>query len=131
MKHTHRQTTRHTLTDLYRALDRQHAVTITYLRQDGTETIRTVEPFDVRTTKAGRILIRAMDRATGEARSFYVDAIRAYTLHRSAFVIDRPADTTPTRPAPAHSAGALIAYELNRDTITAALRARAAHDLAA
>lgn len=125
MKHTNQQTSRATLTDLYRSLDRQHATTITYTKPDGTKSVRTIEIYDIRTTKAGRIIVRAMDRETREARSFYLDQIRSYTLHRSAFVIARPAVQVPTRPAPAHSIAALVAFELNRDTITAALRAHA------
>ncbi|WP_331764813.1 WYL domain-containing protein [Streptomyces sp. NBC_01238] len=127
MRNTNRQTTTRTLADLYRALDRQNAVTITYRKEDGTETVRTIEPYSVRTTTNGSIIVRAMDRETGEARSFRADRIEAYTLHRSAFQIDRPAgDETTANPAPAHSVAALIAYELERDTIAAAYRTRVA-----
>jgi predicted DNA-binding transcriptional regulator YafY len=128
---TTNQTTRRTLTDLYRALDRQRAVTITYRKDDGTETVRTIEPYDIRTTTSGAIVIRAMDRETREARSFRLDRIQAYTCHRSAYVVQRPTEDTDTtiHPAPAHSVTALIAYEIERDAITAAYRTRI--DLAA
>ena len=42
MRITTRQTTTRTLTDLHRAWDRRHPVTITYTKADGTETIRIV-----------------------------------------------------------------------------------------
>ncbi|MFJ8657420.1 WYL domain-containing protein [Streptomyces rochei] len=120
MRITSRQTTRKTLADLYRAIDRQHAVTITYRDADGTETIRTVEPWDIRTTKAGRIQLRAGCRLRGDARSFYVDQIASYTVHRIAFVLDRPEATTPAgHGIVARSAAQLIARELGRDYLPA------------
>lgn len=95
MRITSRQTTRKTLADLYRSIDRATVVTITYRDADGTETIRSIEPYEIRTTKAGRIQARAMCRLRGDARSFYVDQVVAYTCHRMAFVLDRPEATTP------------------------------------
>jgi predicted DNA-binding transcriptional regulator YafY len=116
MKLTARQTTTRTLTDLYRAIDRQHAVTITYLDTDGTETIRTIEAYEIRTTKAGRIQVRAMCRLRGDARAFFVDRIISYTCHRIGFVLDRPEATTPAgRGIVVRSAAQLIARELGRD----------------
>jgi predicted DNA-binding transcriptional regulator YafY len=120
MKKTASQTTTKTLADLYRALDRRTAVTITYRDTDGTETIRTVEPWDIRTTKAGRIQLRAGCRLRGDARSFYVDQIAAYTTHRIAFVLDRPEATTPAgHVIVVRSAAQLIARELGRDYLPA------------
>ncbi|WP_327335151.1 WYL domain-containing protein [Streptomyces anulatus] len=116
MKNTSQQTTTKTLADLYRALDRAEAVTITYLDQDGTESIRTIEPYDVRTTKSGRIEVRAMCRLRGEARGFLVHKIVSYTLHRMAFVLERPEATTPAGAViVACSPAQLIARELGRD----------------
>ncbi|GHC37178.1 MULTISPECIES: WYL domain-containing protein [Streptomyces rochei group] len=116
MRITSRQTTRKTLADLYRAIDRQHAVTITYRDEKGEETIRTVEPWDIRTTKAGRIQLRAGCRLRGDARGFFVDAIVSYTVHRMAFVLDRPEATTPAgHGIVVRSAAQLIARELGRD----------------
>jgi predicted DNA-binding transcriptional regulator YafY len=116
MKLTANQTTRRTLTDLYRAIDHQHAVTITYLDENGDETIRTIEAYEIRTTKAGRIQVRAMCRLRGDARSFYIDRIRSYTVHRIAFVLQRPEATTPAgRGIVVRSEQQLIARELGRD----------------
>ncbi|MFD9721034.1 WYL domain-containing protein [Streptomyces sp. NPDC059076] len=118
MKHTDRQTSTRTLADLYRALDRQHAITITYLKPGDTEpTVRTIEVHDIRTTKSGGIVIVAMCRLRGEERQFHLAGIQTYTLHRMAFVLDRPAPTKYERPnpAPAGNADALFFYELARD----------------
>ncbi|WP_331728961.1 WYL domain-containing protein (plasmid) [Streptomyces sp. NBC_01259] len=118
MRHTNRQATTKTLTDLYRALDHANAVTITYLAPGDTEpTVRTVEIHEVRTTRAGGIVIVAMCRLRGDERQFAVSGIRAYTVHRMAFVLDRPAPTKYVRPAPAPTADAqaLFFYELSRD----------------
>jgi predicted DNA-binding transcriptional regulator YafY len=139
MKHTNRQTTTATLTDLYRALDRRQPVTITYLKEETREvfavnskgiatrrtirtgrlieTVRTIEIYDLTTTKAGEIIIRAMDRESGEARSFRADRIHAYTIHRTAYTVERPADDTTVAPAPViiRSTAQLIALELGRD----------------
>ncbi|MYR75145.1 MULTISPECIES: WYL domain-containing protein [unclassified Streptomyces] len=116
MRHTNRQTATKTLTDIYRSIDKAQAVTITYLDEDGTESVRTIEPFDVRTTKSGRIQVRAMCRLRGEARSFYLHRIVSYTLHRMAFVLDRPEATTAAGAViVVRSAAQVIARELGRD----------------
>jgi predicted DNA-binding transcriptional regulator YafY len=108
MRHTDRETTTQTLTRLIKALDNQHPVTITYLKEDKddtgrktghlVETVRTVEIYDLVVTNAGDILIKAMDRTTGEARSFRLDRLVSYTVHRTEYTVDRPAaDTKPAR----------------------------------
>lgn len=120
MRHTNQQTSTKTLADLYRSIDRAQAVTITYLDEDGTESIRTIEAYDIRTTKSGRIQVRAMCRLRGEARSFYLHRIRAYTLHRMAFVLDRPEATTPAGTViVVRSTAQVIARELGRDYLPA------------
>ena len=132
MKLTARQTQTKTLADLYRSIDRAQVVTLTYVDADGTETIRTVEPWDIRTTKNGRIQLRAGCRLRGDARSFYVDAIRSYTLHRIGFVLDRPEATTPAGYAiVARSEQQLIARELGRDYLPRTVVTRSTTTLAA
>jgi predicted DNA-binding transcriptional regulator YafY len=103
MRHTNRETTTQTLTRLITALDRKHPVTVSYLKEekDDTgrktgqliETVRTLEIFDLVVTNAGDILIKAMDRETGEARAFRLDRVRSYSIHRSAYVVPVPAAT--------------------------------------
>lgn len=113
MRRTANETTTQTLTRLIRALDKRQPVTLTYLREETrdvfavdskgvtvrrtiktgrlVETVRTLEIFNVFVSLAGDILIRAVDRETKEVRSFRVDRIQAYTVHRTAHVIERPA----------------------------------------
>lgn len=132
MKHTKRQPLTKTLADLYRSIDRAHTVTITYRDEKGEETIRTLEPYEIRTTKAGRIQVRAMCRLRGDARSFYVDAIVSYTQHRMGFVLERPEATTPAgRGIVVRSAAQLIARELGRDYLPTRRITRDQTDLAA
>jgi predicted DNA-binding transcriptional regulator YafY len=143
MRITAKQTTTRTLTDLYRALDRSQPVTITYLKEEtrevfavnskGTavrrtirtgrliETIRTIETIEITTTKAGAIIIRAMDRQSGEARTFRADRIKAYTRHTGAtYQVERTTDDTTstaatTTPLIPRSTAQVIARELGRD----------------
>ena len=132
MKNTKAQSSTKTLADLYRSIDRQQAVTITYIDENGGESLRTIEPFDIRTTKSGRIQVRAMCRLRSEARSFYVDQIRSYTCHRIAFVLDRPEATTPAgRVIVVRSTAQVIARELGRDYLPAHRLARTDTALAA
>jgi predicted DNA-binding transcriptional regulator YafY len=95
MRHTKNETTTQTLTRLIKALDAKHPVTITYVKADGTTTVRTIELFDIVISNAGDILLKAMDRETGEARSFRIDPDRliSYTVHRTAYVVELPAAT--------------------------------------
>jgi predicted DNA-binding transcriptional regulator YafY len=96
MRHTKNETTTHTLTRLITALDRRQPVTITYTKADGTQTLRTIEIHDVIVTNAGDIVLRAADRDTQEMRSFRVDRIVSYTIHRSAsYAVALPADDEP------------------------------------
>jgi predicted DNA-binding transcriptional regulator YafY len=98
MRHTKNETTTQTLTRLIKALDAKHPVTITYVKADGSETIRTIEIADILVTAAGDIVLRAMDRETGEMRSFRTDRIVSYTVHRTAYTVTRPAvDETKSR----------------------------------
>lgn len=116
VKLTANQTSTKTIADLYKAIDRQTAVTITYRDTDGTETIRTVEPYDIRTTKAGGIQLRAGCRLRGDARAFHVERIVSYTLHRIGFVLEREEATSPAgKGIVVRSAAQLVARELGRD----------------
>ena len=118
MRHTNQQTQHRTIADLYRALDRQQAVTITYLKPGQTEpTVRTIEAHDIHTTQSGSIVIIAMCRLRNAERQFHLSGILTYTLHRMAYVLERPEPTTYERPAPAPAddANALFFYELARD----------------
>ncbi|WP_439947189.1 hypothetical protein [Streptomyces sp. BBFR109] len=108
MRHTKNETTTLTLTRLITALDHQHPTTITYLKEEKdeagrrtghlVETVRTIEIFDVVVSAAGDILLKAMDRETSEARTFRLERLVAYTIHRTANTVARPtADARPAR----------------------------------
>lgn len=108
MRHTKNETSTTTLTRLITALDKRHPVTITYLKEEKDEngrrtghliqTVRTIEITDFAISQAGDILIKALDRETGEARTWRLDRIQAYTIHRTAYVIETPAaDDKPAR----------------------------------
>jgi predicted DNA-binding transcriptional regulator YafY len=108
MRQTKNETSTQTLTRLITALDKTQPVTVSYLKEEKDEngkrtgnlieTVRTIEIFNVIVTDAGHIVLRAMDRETGEMRSFRTDRIVSYTVHRTAYVIARPAvEETKTR----------------------------------
>jgi predicted DNA-binding transcriptional regulator YafY len=111
------QTTTKTLADLIRAADHHFAVTLTYVDDKDDETIRTIEIHELRTTADGDVILIAMCRLRGDERHFRISKIRSYTVHRMAYVLERPAPTTYERPAPApaNDAQALFYYELARD----------------
>lgn len=80
---------------LHRAVRSARPVTVTYTKADGTETVRTIEPTTLALTKAGDVIVKAADRASGERRSFRLDRVSAYTVHRSRFTVrlEAPAPT--------------------------------------
>jgi len=80
-----------TLKALKTAAERQNPVTISYIRADGTETVRTIEIFEIPEglTKGGKQIVKAMDRETGMARTWRVDRIVEFTVHRSRYVVPR------------------------------------------
>lgn len=127
MRRTANETSTTTLTRLIKALDANHPVTITYLREEKdeadkktgrlVETVRTIEVYDVIVSAAGDIVIKAMDRETGEARSWRLDRIRAYSIHRTAYVVERPAVDEPTT-RPAHGlATVTVLYPVDLPTL--------------
>jgi predicted DNA-binding transcriptional regulator YafY len=101
MRHTANETTTQTLTRLIKATDRQHPVTITALKEEKDDngkrtgrlipTTRTIEIFNIIVTDAGHIVLRAMDRETREMRSFRLDRLISYSIHRTAYLVPRPA----------------------------------------
>lgn len=110
MRHTKNETSTTTLTRLIAALDKQQPVTITYLKEEKdengkrtgrlVETVRTIEIVNVFVSNAGDILVRALDRETKEIRSFRLDRIQAYTVHRTSYLVERPvADERESRTA--------------------------------
>lgn len=80
-------------------------VTITYTRQDGTQTVRTIEVYEFTRNKAGDRYVKAMVRASrtddnpaGELRSFRLDRVDAITIHRTRFQLTVPEPKSVQRP---------------------------------
>lgn len=118
MKITAGQTTTRTLTDLIRAMDGQRATTITYVDSKGDESVRTIEIHNILTTSKGGIVVRAMCRTRGEMRTFTLEQIKAYTVHRIRFVLAVPEENAADVAPLAHfvfTAQELVDLELERD----------------
>jgi hypothetical protein len=80
------------LTNVVGQTRRPLGLRLTYgLRADITRVDITIEIYDITVSAAGDIVIKAMDRETGESRSFRLDRLVSYTIHRTAYVIERPA----------------------------------------
>ncbi|WP_435058482.1 WYL domain-containing protein [Streptomyces sp. bgisy060] len=124
MKHTAKQTTLRTLEDLHKALARKRPVTIHALKEEKdergrktgnlVETLRTLEIYDLTSTADGNILIHGMDRETGEDRAFRLDRLLAYTVHRIAYKIERPAPEADTERPEFAAEADFIAWEVAR-----------------
>jgi predicted DNA-binding transcriptional regulator YafY len=84
-----------TVADLRVAVILGRPVTIDYERADGTRTIRVVEPFEVvdHDQAVKHPFFRAMDRLTGDYRSFRFDRLYAYRVAnaRGRYKVPRPA----------------------------------------
>lgn len=108
MRHTKNETSTQTLTRLIKAADRQHPVSITALKEEKddngkktgrlVQTTRTIEIYDFYVSDAGNVLIKAMDRQSGERREFRLDRLISYSIHRTRYLVPRPvAAETKTR----------------------------------
>lgn len=64
-----------------RCIKHSHPMTITYVKESGEETVRTIEPYGWERSSKGHTLIRCLDRDTGHPRSFRADRVTAYTVH--------------------------------------------------
>lgn len=89
--------------DIVKAMRLRRPVTMTYTRANGTTTVRTVEPYRLTKNGSGDPYFRAMDRESGESRSFRLDRIQTYTIggHKSRFLLEtpepKPAAETPSK----------------------------------
>ena len=113
MRHTKNETRHQTLTRLITCLDKRQPVTITYVKADGSTTVRTIEIFDVAVSAAGDILLKAMDRETGEARSFRLDRLVSYTTHRTTYLIERPVADEPKQRTTSGLATVTVLYPVD------------------
>ncbi len=60
-------------------------VQLDYTKESGERTAPTIEPYSVRRTTAGDLLLFGVKADTGEARSYRLDRVRAATVTRQAF----------------------------------------------
>lgn len=75
------------LEDIRTAIEKGRPVTLDYALVTDTGNLRTVELYEECVNKSGETYFRGMDRTTGLPRSWRMDRIRAYTVHRSSFII--------------------------------------------
>ena len=84
---------------IHKAIRKAQPVTVSYTSESGRQIVRTVEPYSMITTSAGNVLLKTMDREAADYRSFRLDRISAYTLHRTAFLVKRPTTKKEVRMA--------------------------------
>ena len=60
-------------------------VQLDYTKESGEHTAPTIEPYSVRRTSAGDLLLFGVTADTGESRSYRLDRIRSATATRQAF----------------------------------------------
>ena len=113
MRHTATETTTQTLTRLIKALDRRQPVSVTYVKADGTETVRTLELYDITISAAGDIILKAMDRESGESRSWRLDRLVSYSIHRSAYSVERPVADEPKQRTATGLASVVVLYPVD------------------
>lgn len=123
MRHTANETTTQTLTRLIKAADRQHPVTITALKEEKNDngkktgrliqTTRTIEIYDFYVSAAGDILIKAMDRQSGERREFRLDRLLSYSIHRTRYLVPRPVAAEPKKRPSAGLATVTVLYPVD------------------
>lgn len=63
------------LVDLYRAIDGRLPVHIGYVKEDGTASVRTIEPHRLELTSEAEITVRAFDHLRDRDQTFRVDRI--------------------------------------------------------
>ncbi|GII88249.1 hypothetical protein Ssi03_62390 [Sphaerisporangium siamense] len=74
---------------LAEAIAAEHPVMITYVAGGGEWTTRTIEPYELTETARGHVIVRAMDRRSGDPRSFRVDRIQNLdVLPGGSFLLD-------------------------------------------
>jgi predicted DNA-binding transcriptional regulator YafY len=96
MRATARQNVAKTESDVRKAVKLGLPVTIDYVKGDGSPSLRTIEPHEVRETGDGSLIVIAMCRMKGDRRHFRLDRITHYTLHRGTFQLEMPGENDPT-----------------------------------
>lgn len=89
-----------TLIDIYAietAIQAEQPILITYTAADGERTTRTIEPYELATTHDGHAIVRAMDRRTGQPRTFRLERIECVSVRPGPFILDRPTEHRPVQ----------------------------------
>ncbi len=101
-------------------------VQLDYTKEDGERTAPTIEPYSVRRTSAGDLLLFGVKADTGESRSYRLDRIRSATVTRQAYrpryaieltatgPLDAPAIARPSAPVAPPRLGRLIGAPASR-----------------
>ena len=79
-------------------------VQLDYTKESGERTSPTIEPYSVRRTSAGDLLLVGVKADTGESRSYRLDRIRSATVTRKAFKPRYAIELTASGPLSAPSA---------------------------
>jgi predicted nucleotidyltransferase component of viral defense system len=101
-------------------------VQLDYTKEDGERTAPTIEPYSVRRTSAGDLLLFGVKADTGESRSYRLDRIRSATVTRQAYrpryaieltatgPLDTPTIARPSAPVAPPRLGRLIGAPASR-----------------
>ncbi len=87
--------TSRTLAHLIGAMDAQRAVTLRYVASDGKVSRRAVELHSVQVTASGAVVVRGWCRRRGEVRTFRLDRVSHYRIHRVEHLADYRCPVTP------------------------------------
>lgn len=120
---------------MIKAMRLRRAVTISYTRENGSTTVRTIEPYMITRNKDGNPYVRVMDRESGEARTFRLDRIGAYTVHgnKSRHTLEvpesKPKSGVPTKAETARAAKYAAADHPTPETVRRAAESFSVHPL--
>lgn len=95
MRVTGNETELTTVLNLHAAISRRRPITVTYVDEHGDETVRTVEPYSIRQTKADELILVVMCRLRQDRRTLRLDRVTHYTVHRGTFHLEPPKPTDP------------------------------------
>ncbi|SHJ57613.1 WYL domain-containing protein [Nocardiopsis flavescens] len=87
--------TSRTLRHLLGAMEAQRVVTLRYVDRDGKVSRRAVELHAVEVTASGALVVKGWCRRRGDVRTFRLDRVTAYRLHRVTHLADYRCPVTP------------------------------------
>lgn len=90
MRATKNETELDTVMNIHKAIARRLPITVTYTDPKGQETVRTIEPYEIKQAANGDLRVMAMCRLRLDIRAFRLDRITHYTVHRGTFQLELP-----------------------------------------